>query len=494
MNKEVLTLVDVLAQEKNVNIEIVFQSLEEALVSATKRLHKEDVDVRVEIDRQTGEFTTYRRWMVVPSEQGLNAPDSEILLFEAQEEIEDIEIGDYIEEIVPSVDFGRIGAHAAKHVILQRLREAEREQILNEFLENEGPILIGFVRRVTRKVIVVESGRVEGFLLREKMIPRENIRVGDRIKAYIESVNPQAKGSQLELSRTAGQFLVKLFENEVPEIERGLIEIMGAARDAGVRAKVAVRTLDRHTDPIGSLIGVRGSRVGAVRNQICNEAIDIILWDEEPAQYVMNALAPAQVKSILIDEDLHAMDVVVEDSELAIAIGRSGQNVRLASELTGWIINVLGLTEAQEKQAVEVQQIKQNLIDALHIDEAIIEQLIEAQITSLEEVAYVPVEELEKIGLDEQTIANIRENARDALLMQALAKEERIDNTSISLRDLVQSITGSDTLIQQLADNHIHTLEDLAELATDELQILSLLDEEIAQNLIMQARNQCWFN
>jgi N utilization substance protein A len=331
MSREVLMLADALAREKNVERDIVFEALEMALASASKKRFNEDVDIRVAIDRDTGEYETYRRWLVVPDEAGLQEPDKEILSFEAKEQISDIEIGDFIEEQVESVTFGRIGAQTAKQVILQRIRDAEREQILNDYLERGENVMTGTVKRADKNGLIIESGRVEALLRRDQMIPKENLRSGDRVRGFILKVDREARGPQIELSRTAPDFLIKLFENEVPEMDQGLLEIKGAARDPGIRAKIAVVAHDKRIDPIGTCVGVRGTRVTAVRNEVAGEAVDIVLWSEDPAQFVIGALAPAQVQSIMVDEEKHAMDVVVDEENLAIAIGRSGQNVRLAS-------------------------------------------------------------------------------------------------------------------------------------------------------------------
>src|SRR5271170_6994496 len=346
MSREVLMLADALAREKNVNKDVVYAALEAALASATKKLFEEDVDIRVAIDRESGEHETFRRWRVVPDEAGLQEPDQEILLFEAREQKADAEVDDFLEDPVPSIEFGRIGAQAAKQVILQKVRDAEREQILNDFLERGEKIMTGTVKRLDKGNLVVESGRVEALLRRDQMIPKENIRVGDRVRAYVTKIEPQARGPQLVLSRIVPDLLVRLFELEVPEIEEGLIEIRAAARDPGVRAKIAVKSNDPRLDPQGTCIGMRGSRVTAVTNELAGERVDIVLYSDDPAKFVVNALSPAEISSIVVDEEKHAMDVVVDEENLAMAIGRSGQNVRLASELTGWRINIMSAEES----------------------------------------------------------------------------------------------------------------------------------------------------
>jgi N utilization substance protein A len=491
MSREVLMLVDALAREKNVDREVVFEALEMALASATKKRYEEDVDIRVSIDRNNGEYETFRRWVVVPNEAGLQEPDKEVLQFEAQEQISDIEVGDYIEEQTESVAFGRIGAQAAKQVILQRIRDAEREQILNDYLERGEKIMTGTVKRADKNGLIVESGRVEALLRRDQMIPKENLRSGDRVRAYILKVDREARGPQIELSRTCPDFLLKLFENEVPEIEQGLLELKGAARDPGIRAKIAVVAHDKRIDPIGTCVGVRGTRVTAVRNEVAGEAVDIVLWSEDPAQFVIGALAPAQVSSIVVDEEKHAMDVVVDEENLAIAIGRSGQNVRLASELTGWHINIMTPEESAEKTEVETQKVRALFMDKLDVDSEVADILIEEGFNSLEEVAYVPISEMLEIeAFDEDTVNELRTRARDSLLTMELAKEESVEDVS---QDLI-SLEGVDKeLIAKLAEGNIHTRDDLAELAVDELVELTQMDEESAKVLIMKAREH-WFN
>jgi len=484
-------LADALAREKNVDRDIVFEALEMALASASKKRYEEDVDMRVSIDRDTGEYETFRRWLVVPDEAGLQEPDKEILAFEAKEQIPDIEIGDYIEEQVESVAFGRIGAQTAKQVILQRIRDAEREQILNDYLERGESVMTGTVKRADKNGLIVESGRVEALLRRDQMIPKENLRSGDRVRGFILKVDREARGPQIELSRTAPQFLIKLFENEVPEIEQGLLEIKGAARDPGIRAKIAVVAHDKRIDPIGTCVGVRGTRVTAVRNEVAGEAVDIVLWSEDPAQFVIGALAPAQVQSIVVDEEKHAMDVVVDEENLAIAIGRSGQNVRLASELTGWHINIMTPEESAQKTEEESEKIRAVFMDKLDVDQEVADILIEEGFNSLEEVAYVPLSEMLQIeAFDDDTVNELRTRARDSLLTMELAKEELVEEVSQDLRSLDGMTT---TLVAKLATGNVHTRDDLAELAVDELVEMTGINEEDAKALIMKARAH-WFN
>ena len=489
MSREVLLLVDALAHEKNVDRGVVFEALEMALSSATKKCYEGDVDIRVSINRQTGEYESFRRWLVVPSESGLQEPDKEILLFEAQEEIPDIETGEYIEEQIESESFGRIGAQTAKQVILQRIRDAEREQILNDFLERGEKIMNGTVKRADKNGLIIESGRVEALLRRDQMIPKENLRSGDRVRAYILKVDREARGPQIELSRTCPDFLLKLFENEVPEIEQGLLELKGAARDPGIRAKIAVVTHDKRIDPIGTCVGVRGTRVTAVRNEVAGEAVDIVLWSEDPAQFVIGALAPAQVSSIVVDEEKHIMDVVVDEDNLAIAIGRSGQNVRLASELTGWQINIMTPEESAKKHEDEMQKVREIFMAKLDVDSEVADILIEEGFNSLEEVAYVPLSEMLEIeAFDEDTVNELRTRARDSL--EAMEKESSKSEVSQEL----ESVSGiTQDLIEKLKASQIATRDDLAELAVDELVEITQLDEQSAKDLIMTARAH-WFN
>ncbi len=491
MSREVLMLADALAREKNVDRDIVFEALEMALASASKKRYEEDVDMRVAIDRDTGEYETFRRWLVVPDEAGLQEPDKEILSFEAKEQISDIEVGDYIEEQVESVAFGRIGAQTAKQVILQRIRDAEREQILNDYLERGENVMTGTVKRADKNGLIVESGRVEALLRRDQMIPKENLRSGDRVRGFILKVDREARGPQIELSRTAPDFLIKLFENEVPEMEQGLLEIKGAARDPGIRAKIAVVAHDKRIDPIGTCVGVRGTRVTAVRNEVAGEAVDIVLWSEDPAQFVIGALAPAQVQSIVVDEEKHAMDVVVDEENLAIAIGRSGQNVRLASELTGWHINIMTPEESAQKTEEESEKIRAVFMDKLDVDQEVADILIEEGFNSLEEVAYVPLSEMLQIdAFDEDTVNELRTRARDSLLTMELEKEELVEEVSQDLRSLDGMTTS---LVAKLAEGNVHTRDDLAELAVDELVEMTGINEEDAKALIMKARAH-WFN
>jgi len=490
MNRELLMLVDAIAREKSVEREVVFGAVEAALASASKKLHGGEVDMRVTVDRDTGAYETFRRWLVVPDEAGLQNPDSEEMLSDALDRISEIEVGDYIEEPVESVSIGRIGAQAAKQVILQKIRDAEREQLLNDFLSRGEKIFVGTVKRLDKGDIIVESGRVEGRLRRSEMIPKENLRIGDRVRAYIAEVDSTLRGPQILLSRSAPGFMIELFAQEVPEIEQGLLEIKSCARDPGSRAKIAVQSHDKRVDPIGTCVGVRGSRVNAVTNEIAGERVDIVLWSEDPAQFVIGALAPANVQSIVVDEERHAMDVVVDEENLAIAIGRGGQNVRLASEMTGWRINIMTAEESSAKQAEESDSVRKLFVDKLDVDVEVADILIAEGFASLEEVAYVPMQEMLEIeGFDEDTVSELRNRAKDALLTMEIAREERVNDVSQDLRDLDGL---SPELIAKLSDGGITTRDDLADLAVDELTEISGVDEERAKALIMKAREH-WF-
>src|SRR5438067_7067246 len=490
MSREILLLVDALAREKNVDKEVVFGALEFALAQATKKRYEGEVDIRVNIDRDSGEFETFRRWHVVPDEAGLQLPDQEVLLFEAKEQISDIEVDDYIEEPIESVEFGRRFAQDTKQVVLQRIRDAEREQILADFLERGDALVTGTIKRMERGDAIVESGKIEARLPRDQMIPKENLRIGDRVRAYILRVDRNMRGPQVILSRTAPEFIMKLFELEVPEIEQGLLQIKSAARDPGVRAKIAVFTADKRIDPIGTCVGMRGSRVQAVTQELAGERVDIVLWSADPAQFVIGALAPAEVSSIVVDEEKHAMDVVVDEENLAVAIGRSGQNVRLASELTGWQINLMTEEESTKKQQEESGRIKAHFMEKLDVDEEVANILIEEGFSTLEEIAYVPINELLEIQtLDEETVNELRNRARNALLVAAIANEEKMEGVDPELRKL-EGMDGA--LAAKLAEGGIKTRDDLADLAVDELSEMTGMDAEKAKKLIMAARAH-WF-
>lgn len=491
MNRELLMLVEAISREKNVDRNVVFGAVEAALAQAAKKLYEGDVDMRVAINRETGDYETFRRWHVVPDEAGLQLPDQEILQFEAREQIPDIEVGEYIEEPVESVSIGRIGAMAAKQVILQKIRDAEREMLLNDFMSRGEKIFSGTVKRMDKGDILVESGRVEGRLRRSEMIPKENLRNGDRVRAMIMEVDLTLRGAPILLSRAAPEFMVELFRQEVPEIEQGLLEIKSCARDPGSRAKIAVVSHDKRIDPIGTCVGVRGSRVTAVTNELAGERVDIVLWSEDPAQFVIGALAPANVSSIVVDEEKHAMDVVVDEENLAIAIGRGGQNVRLASELTGWKINIMDAAESAEKQAAETGSIRQLFMEKLDVDEEIADILIEEGFTNLEEVAYVPLQEMLDIeAFDEDTVNELRARAKDALLTLEIAREEKVEAVAEDLRGL-EGMNAE--LLAALAEAGVRTRDDLADLAVDELTDITGQTEDEARALIMKAREH-WFS
>jgi N utilization substance protein A len=475
-----------LAREKNVDLEVVFGALEAALAHATKKRFQEDAEIRVSIDRHTGEYNAFRRWEVLPDEAGLEHPDRQYLLFEAREIDPAIDVGQFIEEPTEAVDFGRIGAQAAKQVILQKIRDAEREQVLNDFLARNETLVSGTIKRMERGNAIIESGRIEGLLARDQMIPKENLRVGDRVRACLLKVERGGRGPQLILSRTAPEFIMELFALEVPEISEGLIEIKAAARDPGLRAKIAVKSNDPRIDPQGSCIGVRGTRVTAVTNELNGERVDIVLWSPEAAQFVINALAPAEVSSIVVDEERHSMDVVVDEMQLANAIGRGGQNVRLASELSGWNINIMTEVEAEEKKEVEVSSIRNLFMEKLDIDADVADVLVEEGFSTLEEVAYVPLQEMLEIeAFDEDTVNELRARARDALLTAAIAREEKVEAAATDL----MSVDGMDAeTAALLTSKGIATAEDLADLAVDELLELTEMDAEQAKALIMAAR------
>ena len=489
MSREILLLVDALAREKNVAKEIVFSALETALASATKKRIHDDADVVVSIDRDSGDYTSKRRWLVMLDEEVVN-DEAEMGIIDARELRADVQIGDYIEEELEPIDFGRIGAQAAKQVILQKIRDAEREQVLNDFLDRKEFLVSGSIKRMERGNAIIEVGRMEAVLPRDQQIPRENLRVGDRVKAFLLRIDRGARGPQLVLSRTAPEFLMKLFELEVPEIEDGLLELKACARDPGLRAKIAVKSNDQRIDPMGTCVGLRGSRVTAVRNEIGGEQIDIIVWSSDPAQFVVAALQPAEVVSIVVDEESHAMDVVVDENNLAIAIGRSGQNVKLASELTGWTINLMSEQESAEKTAQEQQGLRALFMEKLDVDEELADILIEEGFSSLEEVAYVPLSEMLEIeAFDEDTVNELRNRARNVLLTEAIVTEEQLEKVS----DDLLGLEGMDkSLAATLAQQGIRTRDDLADLAVDELVEMAGIDEERAKALISVARAH-WF-
>ena len=489
MSREILLLVDALAREKNVGRDIVFAALEQALGSATKKQFREDVDIRVGIDQETGSYQSFRRWQVVEIDS-VEDPERQVLLSEAQKLDNQIQLEEFIEEQLEPIEFGRIGAQAAKQVIFQKIRDAEREQILNDFLERKEYMVTGTIKRMERGNAIIESGKVEAALPREQMIPKENLRIGDRVRAYLLKVDRTARGPQLILSRIVPDFLMKLFELEVPEIEEGLLDVKSAARDPGSRAKIAVNSNDQRIDPIGTCVGMRGSRVQAVTSELAGERVDIILWSDDPATFVINALAPAEISSIVVDEEKHCMDIVVDEENLAQAIGRGGQNVRLASDLTGWELNIMSMEESLAKNEEETLVIRELFMEKLDVDEEVADILAQEGFTSLEEVAYVPLSEMIEIELlDEKTVNELRTRARNMLLTEAIVSEENVENMAEDLR----SLEGMDNeTARALAEKGIKTQEDLADLAVDDLVEMIEIDTERAKALIMTARAP-WF-
>src|SRR3954464_2192891 len=489
MSREILLLVDALAREKNVDKETVFGALELALASVTKKRFNEDVEVRAHVDRTNGDFSFFRRWQVVPDEE-FEVPSLQYMLREAQEDKPDAQMGEYWEQPLSGLEVGRIGAQTAKQVILQKIRDAEREQILNDFLSRKEHLVTGVIKRMERGNALIESGRLEAMLPRDQMIPKENLRIGDRVRAFIWKIDRAARGPQLILSRTQPDFIVKLFELEVPELEDGLLEIKAAARDPGSRAKIAVHSKDARIDPIGTCVGMRGSRVQAVTSELAGERVDIVLWNQDPAQFVINALAPAEVSRITVDEEKHSMDIVVEEVNLAQAIGRNGQNVRLAAELTGWELNIMTLEESEKKSEEETATIRKVFMERLDVDEEVADILIQEGFTTLEEVAYVPLSEMLEIeSFDEETVNELRSRARNALLVEAIVSEEHVENVASDLLTL----DGMDNeTARVLAAKGVTTQEELADLAVDDLIELTGIDTERAKQLIMTARAP-WF-
>jgi len=494
MSKEILLVVDAVSNEKGVSKSIIFEALEAALASATaKRHNKDEIVARVSINRETGEYETFRCWEVLADDAEIESTDHQILLSDALTHNPDIEVGATIEEPMENVEFGRIAAQTAKQVIVQRVREAEREQVVDAFKEREGELINGIVKRVERGNVYLDlGGNAEAFVSQRHMIQGETVRPGDRLRAFLFEVKPEIRGPQLFASRTIKEFLIALFELEVPEIGQELISIMGGARDPGRRAKIAVRSNDPRTDPIGACVGMRGSRVQAVSNELAGERIDIILWDDNPAQFVINAMAPAEVASIVVDEERRVMDIAVEEASLSQAIGRGGQNVRLASDLTGWDLNVLTVQDADKKGEEEAGKVLTNFMERLDVDEGVANILVQEGFSNIEEVAYVPDSELLEIEeFDEDMVSELRRRARDALLTQLIAKEEALDSNSPS-EDLLGLEGMTERLAYRLAEKGTRTQEDLAELSVDELLDVDDMPEEEAAALIMAARAP-WF-
>ena len=492
MSKEILLVVEAVSNEKGVSKDIIFEAIEQALATATKKRYEEDSDIRVVIDRRTGDYDTFRRWEVMPDDE-MALLGTQFTLEEAHEHDTSLKAGDVYEEQVENVGFGRIAAQTAKQVIVQKVREAERAQVVDEYADRVGELINGTVKKVTRDSIIVDLGNnAEALLPSEELVGREVFRINDRVRAILQDVRPEARGPQLFLSRACPEMLIELFKIEVPEVSEDVIEIRAAARDPGSRAKIAVKTNDGRIDPVGACVGMRGSRVQAVSGELGNERVDIILWDDNPAQLVINAMAPAEVESIVVDEDTHTMDVGVAEDNLAQAIGRAGQNVRLASELTGWTINVMSIEDMSAKHEQESGQIIESFMEALDIDEEVAVVLVEEGFTTLEEVAYVPLEEMMDIeGFDEDIAQELRARAKDALLTQAIASEEQLDATEPA-DDLLNMDGMEKHLAFVLASRGIVTMEDLAEQAVEDLLDIDDMTEERAAELIMTARAP-WF-
>ena len=495
MSKEILAVVDVVSNEKGVEKNVIFEAIEAALAAAAAKSHEEDIDARVSIDRDTGEHDTFRRWLVFADESTeLEFPDYELRMIDALDIDTSAEPGGYVEIPIESAPFGRISAQMAKQVIVQKVREAEREKVIEAYKDRVGELLSGLVKRVDRNGIYMDlGGNAEGFISRDSMMPREAVRVHDRIKALLVEVRSEPRGPQLFMTRTTPQFLIELFKIEVPEVGQGLIEILGAARDPGLRAKISVKSNEARIDPVGACVGMRGSRVQSVSNELAGERVDIILWNDNPAQYVINSMSPAEVISIVVDEDAHSMDVAVDEEKLSQAIGRGGQNIRLASELTGWELNVMTEVDADQKNEQETRVVIDLFTKQLDVDEEVALILVQEGFTSIEEVAYVPTSELVEIEeFDEDIVEELRNRARDMLLTQAIVAEEKIENAEPA-EDLLSLEGMTKGLASKLASKGVVTREDLADLATDDLLEIDAMDEENAASLIMKARAH-WFD
>ena len=493
MNKEILMVADTVSNEKGVEKDIIFQAIEAALATATRKRYTKDIEVRVEINRESGDYDTYRRWIVMDDEDPeFESPDKQILYSYAIQNNPDIAVGEYVEESIESVAFGRIAAHTAKQVIVQKVREAERAQIVDAYADRVGELVMGVVKRAEHSGVYIDlGGNAEGFIPREDLIPRESIRPGDRVRAFLKDVRSEMRGPQLFLTRTAPEFLIELFKLEVPEVGQNVIDVLGAARDPGLRAKIAVRSLDPRLDPVGACVGMRGSRVQSVSNELAGERIDIILWDENPAQFVINAMSPAVTLSIVVDEESNSMDIAVEEEKLSQAIGRGGQNVKLASELTGWELNVMTEGQAEEKNEGEMRVLQQLFMDQLDVDEEVAAILVQEGFSTVDEIAYVPPKELLEVEeFDEQIVDELRGRARDALLTQAISGGG--DENAEPAEDLLGMNGMSRDLAFELAARKIVTMEDLAEQSVDDISDIEGLTEEKAGELIMEARAP-WF-
>ena len=493
MSKEILMVADAVSNEKGVSRSVIFEAIESALATATKKLHdKEEIGCRVSVDRDTGDYETFRVWTIVDEDE-YEEEGSQFTLEQANEKDKSLDIGDTWEEKIDNLEFGRIAAQTAKQVIVQKVREAEREIVISEYKDRVGELVAGTVKKVTRDNIIVDLGKnAEALLPRDQMIPRETFRIGDRMRALLTDVESEQRGPQLFLSRTSPDMLIELFKIEVPEIAEEIIEIKAAARDPGSRAKIVVTTNDGRIDPVGACVGMRGSRVQVVSNELANERIDIILWNDNPAQLVINSMAPAEVASIIVEEDSHTMDIAVEEENLAQAIGRNGQNVRLSSQLTGWTINVMSEEEAADKQQQEASSFKEMFMQQLDVEDEVGEVLVQEGFTSLEEIAYVPLDEILVIeGFDEEIANELRNRAKDALLTQAIASQEDLSSANIA-DDLLNMEGMDDELALALAKKGILSMEDLAEQSIDELNDVENMDEDRAGKLIMTARAP-WF-
>ena len=492
MNKEILLVADAVSAEKGVERELIFEAIEIALATATKKRYEEESDIEVIIDRESGDYETFRRWTVMPDDH-LAILGTELTTEEAAEKDPALQIGDVHKEQVENIAFGRIAAQTAKQVIVQKVREAERAQVVDAYRGREGELVNGTVKKVTRDSVIVDLGQnAEGFMPRDELVGREAFRVGDRVRAVLKEIREDVRGPQLLLSRACNEMLIELFRIEVPEISEEVIEIRAAARDPGARAKIAVKTNDGRIDPVGACVGMRGSRVQAVSGELANERVDIILWDDNPAQLAINALAPAEIESIIVDEDTQSMDVAVAEENLGLAVGRAGQNVRLAAQLTGWTINVMSSEEAAVKGEKEAGKLVEMFMQTLDVDEDVSLLLAEEGFTSLEEVAYVPLEEIAAIeGFDQDIADELRARAKDALLTQEIATEEKLEGTEPA--EALLTMEGMDRhLAFVLASRGIVTMEDLAEQATEDLADIEELDAERAGQLIMKAREP-WF-
>lgn len=495
MNKEILLVVDAVSNEKGVDKEIIFDAIEAALATATKKRYTNDVDVRVYIDRESGDYETFRRWEVV-ADDAMDMPERQTTISAAQLDDPDIELGAFTEDGIDSVAFGRIAAQTAKQVIVQKVREAERAQVLEAYQDRKGELVMGIVKRVERGNVFMDLGNnADAIILREDMIPRESARPGDRMRGYLKDVQAEVRGPQLFVSRTAPQFLIELFRIEVPEIGENLIELKGASRDPGSRAKIAVKSNEARIDPVGACVGMRGSRVQAVSNELAGERIDIVLWDENPAQFVINAMAPAEVESIVVDEDANSMDIAVSEDQLSQAIGRGGQNVKLASELTGWTLNVMSEVEADEKSDAENERLQKMFMEQLDVDEEVAVILVQEGFSSVDEVAYVPVAEMIAIEeFDEDMVEELRGRAKDVLLTRAISQEESLTSVEPA-KDLIEMEGMNLDMAYKLAKHGVTSMEDLAEQSVYELmeiEEIEDMDEDIAAKLIMTAREP-WF-